>query len=90
MPGGRAGTPGASYDRTTREQESQEDREARLDRQRLRTKHLTPRQRWVPHLVMYLYIDILPMLVLCRTCSISNGYICYKYLKGLCSLSSLG
>ena len=34
---GRAGTPGASYDRTRREQESQEDREARLDRQRLRT-----------------------------------------------------
>ena len=49
---GRAGTPGASYDRTTREQESQEeDREARLDRQRLRTNHLTPRQRWVPLLV---------------------------------------
>ena len=38
----RAGTPGASYDRTRREQESQEDREARLDRQRLRTNHLMP------------------------------------------------
>ena len=37
MPGGRAGTPGASYERTRREQESREDREARLDRQRLRT-----------------------------------------------------
>ena len=37
MPGGRAGTPGASYERTSREQESQEDREARLGRQRLRT-----------------------------------------------------
>ena len=43
----RAGTPGASYDRTTKERESQEDREARLDRQRLRTNHLTPGQRWV-------------------------------------------
>ena len=53
MPGGRAGTPKASCDRTTREQESQEDREARLDRQRLRTNHLTPRQRWVPQLVCY-------------------------------------
>ena len=51
MPGGRAGTPGASYERTTKEQESQEDREAILDRQRLRTNHLTPRQRWVPQLV---------------------------------------
>ena len=30
------------------EQESQEDREARLGRQRLRKNHLTPRQRWVP------------------------------------------
>ena len=29
----------------------QEDREARLDRQRLRTNHLTPGQRWVPLLV---------------------------------------
>ena len=48
---GRAGTLGASYERTTREQESQEDREARLDRQHLRTNHLTPGQRWVPLLV---------------------------------------
>ena len=52
MPGGRAGTPGASYERARREQVSQEDREAKLDRQRLRTNHLTPRQRWVPQLVM--------------------------------------
>ena len=50
MPGGRAGTTGASYERTRREQESQEDREATLDRQRLRTYHLTPRQSWVPQL----------------------------------------
>ena len=42
VPGGRAGTPGASYERTNREQESEEDREARFDRQRLRTNHLTP------------------------------------------------
>ena len=47
----RAGTPGASYERTTREQESQEDIEAILDRQRLRTNHLTSGQRWVPLLV---------------------------------------
>ena len=40
-----------SNKRTTREQDSQEDREARLDRQRLLTNHLTPRQRWVPQLV---------------------------------------
>ena len=45
MPGGRARTPGASYERTRSEQDSQEDREARLDRQRLLTNHLTPRQR---------------------------------------------
>ena len=51
MPGGRAGTPGASYERTRREHESQEDREATLDRQRLRTNHLKRRQRWVPQLV---------------------------------------
>ena len=51
MPGGRAGTPGASYEGTRWEQDSQEDREARLDRQRLLTNHLTPRQRWVPQLV---------------------------------------
>ena len=50
-PWGRAGTPGASYDRTKREQESQEDREARLDRERLRTNHLTPGYCWVPLLV---------------------------------------
>ena len=48
MPGGRAGTPGASYEKTRREQSSQEDREARLDRQRLRSNHLKRRQRWVP------------------------------------------
>ena len=51
MSGGRSGTLGASYERTRREQESQEDRDARLDRQRLRTNHLTPGQRWVPQLV---------------------------------------
>ena len=28
------------------------EREARLDRQRLRTNHLTPGQRWVPQLVL--------------------------------------
>ena len=50
MPGGRAGTPEASCARTTREHESLEDREARLDRKRLRKNHLTPRQRWVPQL----------------------------------------
>ena len=49
----REGTPGASYDRARREQESQEDRKARLDRQRLQTNHLTPRQRWLPQLVSY-------------------------------------
>ena len=43
--------PGASYERTTRERVSQEDREAKLDRKRLQTNHLTPRQRWVPQLV---------------------------------------
>ena len=48
---GRAGIPGAKYDRITREQESKEDIEARLDRQGLRTNHLTPGQRWVPLLV---------------------------------------
>ena len=42
---GRAGTPGASYERTRREHQSQEDREARLDS--LQTHHLTPGQRWV-------------------------------------------
>ena len=54
MPEGKAGTPAASYERTRREQESQKDREARLDRQRLRTNHLTPGQRWgwVPLLVI--------------------------------------
>ena len=41
----------ASTLRTTREQESQEDREARLDRQRLRTSHLTPGQCLVPLLL---------------------------------------
>ena len=51
-PGGRAGTPRASCDRTRREQESQEDKEARLDRQRLPTNHLTPRLRWVHQLVI--------------------------------------
>ena len=51
MPGGRAGIPGASYERTRREQSSQEDREARFDRQRLRTNNLTRRQSWVPQLV---------------------------------------
>ena len=59
MPGGRAGTPGASYERTSREQESQEDREARFDRQRLRTNHLTPRQRWVPQLVSRTFIQFI-------------------------------
>ena len=45
-----------SYDRTTREQESQEDREAILDSQRLqRTNHLTPGQRWVTLLVIHSY-----------------------------------
>ena len=53
MPWGRAGTPGASNDRTMREQESQVGREARLDRQRLLTNHLTPGQRWVPQLALY-------------------------------------
>ena len=57
MPGGRAGTPGANYERTRREQESQEDREAKLDRQRLRTNKLTPGQRWVP-LLVYNIIDV--------------------------------
>ena len=52
MPGGRAGTPGVNYEKKRREQESQEDREARLDRQRLRTNHLTPGQRWVTLLVI--------------------------------------
>ena len=33
--------------------ESQEDREARFDRKRLRTNHLTPRQRRVPQLVIH-------------------------------------
>ena len=57
MPGGRAGTPGTSYERTRREQESQEDREARLDR--LRTNYLKPRQRWVPQLVDYIEIHFI-------------------------------
>ena len=56
MPGGRTRTPGASYKRTWREQDSQGDREARLDRQRLLTNHLTPRQRWVPQLVLYIVV----------------------------------
>ena len=43
----------ASTLKTRREQESQEDKEARLDRQHLRTNYLTPRQRWVPQLVIY-------------------------------------
>ena len=51
----REGTPGSSYERTTREQEYQEDREARLNRQHLRTNHLTPRQRCLPLLVMYIF-----------------------------------
>ena len=37
-----AGTTAASYERTRREQGSQEDREARLDTQRIRTNHLHP------------------------------------------------
>ena len=45
--GGRAETPGASNNRRRREQQSQEDRKARLDRQRLQTNHLTPGQGWV-------------------------------------------
>ena len=53
MPGGREGTPGVSYEWTRREQEAQEDREARLDKQRLRTNRLTPGQRWVTQLVCY-------------------------------------
>ena len=36
MPGGRVGTLGASYERTRRELESQEERQTRLDRQRQR------------------------------------------------------
>ena len=49
MSGGRSGTPELRYNRTMREQEYQEDREARLDIQRLqRTNQLTPGQRWVP------------------------------------------
>ena len=60
MSGGRAGTPRASYDRTRREQESQKDREARLDRQRLRKNHLTPGQRWVTLLVI-IYINRIQM-----------------------------
>ena len=54
----RAGTLGASNNRTRREQESQEDREARFDRQRLRTNYLAPRQRWVPQLVKYNIIEL--------------------------------
>ena len=57
MPG--AETPGASCERTRREQESQEDRETRLGRQRIRTNHLTPRQRWVPQLVFYIFLYII-------------------------------
>ena len=59
----REGTPGASYDRTRREQESREDREARLDRQRLRTNDLTPGQRWVPQLAFNITLieAILPL-----------------------------
>ena len=45
--------PSDRYRITQQEQSSQEDREARLDRQRLRTTHLTPRQRWVPQPVNY-------------------------------------
>ena len=55
---GRAGTPGASYDRTTREQEFQEDREARSDRKHLRTNHLTRGQRWVPLLVINIFVNL--------------------------------
>ena len=57
MPGGRAGTPGASYDRTRREQESQEEGgQASTDKpfnggRRLRTNHLTPGQRRITLLV---------------------------------------
>ena len=58
MPGGRAGTPEASYERARREQESQEDIEATLDRQHLRTNHLTPRQRWVPHYTLILFLKL--------------------------------
>ena len=47
-----------SYERTTREQESQEDIEARLDRQRLWTNYLTPRQRWLPVLAIYKYVAV--------------------------------
>ena len=52
MPGGRARIPVASYDRTRREEESQEDRETKLDRHRLRTNNFKPGQRWVPLLVI--------------------------------------
>ena len=37
---GQSREPGASYERTRRERESQKDREAKLDRQRLRANHL--------------------------------------------------
>ena len=70
MPGGRSWTPGASYDRTRREQQSQKDREARLDRQRRWTNHLTPRQSWVPQLVVaYIFHDFI--------FQITNKYFCF-------------
>ena len=61
MPGDRAGTQGESYDRKAREQETREDRAARLDRQRLRTNHWTPGKCWVPLLVTnkkYIYYTL--------------------------------
>ena len=81
MPGDRAGTPGASYDRTRREQEFQGNREARLDRQRLRTNHLTPGKRWIPLLVKYMFSICLS----CRyftDCVVANRrFECYKTLE---------
>ena len=48
-------TPSKNYINYKLPQESQESREARLDRQRLRTNHLTHRQRWVPLLVTNIF-----------------------------------
>ena len=64
MQGGRAGTPEETYERTTKEQDSQQDREARLDRQRLRANNLTPRQRWAPQLV-FTYMPTVFNIITC-------------------------
>ena len=78
---------------TRREQEAQEDREARLDRQRLRTNHLTPGQRWVPQLVINKYSIFYILLYYTsrgtqRCLGVVKWFVRRRCLFNLASLSS--